>query len=404
MDRVSEFLAGNGRYVLLLFALFVLPRMLQRWRLPAAVTSLAIGAAVAIGLGWFRHDSTISLLSTLGIVALFLFAGMEIDLAELHRQRGVLTGHLVLYSLALVGLAGLVRGLFSLPTAPAVLVALALLTPSTGFILDSLASFGFEESERQAVKLKAIASELLALVVLFVTVQSSSWSQLAISGGVLVAMILLLPLAFHAFARFIAPHAPNTEFAFLLMTAAVCASITRELGVYYLVGAFVVGLVARRFGLRIAVMGSGNFIKALELFASVFIPFYFFHAGTEIRREDLGPFAWIIGLVFLVALLPPRVMLVAGLRRFASRETGRASLRIAASLLPTLVFGLVIARILREHYSVDPAIFGAVVVYTIASTVIPGFFLHAPTVEYGRPTADGGSPADERAAAENDRT
>ena len=49
-------------YILLLFALFVVPRMLQRFRLPAAITSVALGAAVGMGLGLFTRDATISLL------------------------------------------------------------------------------------------------------------------------------------------------------------------------------------------------------------------------------------------------------------------------------------------------------------------------------------------------------
>jgi len=62
-------------YVVLLFALFVGPRFLLRFGLPTAVSSLGLGALAGLGLHQFVHDPTIGLLATLGIVALFLFAG-----------------------------------------------------------------------------------------------------------------------------------------------------------------------------------------------------------------------------------------------------------------------------------------------------------------------------------------
>ena len=54
-----------------------MPRGLQRFRLPGAITALALGAVASIGFHAFHGDSTIELLGTLGIVAAFLFAGLE---------------------------------------------------------------------------------------------------------------------------------------------------------------------------------------------------------------------------------------------------------------------------------------------------------------------------------------
>jgi Kef-type K+ transport system membrane component KefB len=71
-------LAPELAYVLLLFALFVVPRVLQRYRLPAAITSFGLGAGAGMGLGLFRDDPTIEILSTFGIVSLFLFASPRV--------------------------------------------------------------------------------------------------------------------------------------------------------------------------------------------------------------------------------------------------------------------------------------------------------------------------------------
>jgi Kef-type K+ transport system membrane component KefB len=90
-------------YVLLLFVLFVAPRFLQRYRLPSGITAVAMGIAAGVGLGWFVQDRTIGLLATLGIVSLFLFAGLEVEFADLRRGLRVLVQH-VLIGLAMLAL------------------------------------------------------------------------------------------------------------------------------------------------------------------------------------------------------------------------------------------------------------------------------------------------------------
>lgn len=368
-------------YVLLLFVLFVFPRFLQRYRLPGAITSLALGAA-ATGLGLFAGDETIGLLATFGIVALFLFAGLDVDIEALRPDARVLLTHLGIWTLTLVLFVVLGVWLFALPPRPASLVALALITPSTGFILDSLDLFGLSEAEKRWTKSKAIASELLSLLVMFFALQSTSARQLGLSVVALVALIVVLPPLFRWFAARIAPWAPRSEFAFLLMVAVVCASATRHLGVYYLVGAFVVGLAARQFRARLPAMSSERMLGAVEAFASFFIPFYFFKAGQAVRPAELDLAAVLIGVAFLVTCAGIRLGEVALHRWIALREQPRESLRIGVALLPTLVFTLVLVDILREHPEVPPALTGGLVLYATLITLLPGLVLRMPVVDY----------------------
>lgn len=368
-------------YVLLLFALFVIPRMLQRYRLPAAVTSIALGAGAGMGLGLFTGDATVGLLATFGIVSMFLFAGLEVDAVELRREGRVLIQHVVIGVAALAVAAVLVQVVLQLPWRPAVLVALALLTPSTGFILDSLPSLGVSDLERFWIKSKAIATELVALAVLFVTLQSTTTRRLSVSALVLAGMILLLPVVFRVFAVRVVPYAPKSEFAFLLMLAVLCALVTRRLGVYYLVGAFVVGIAAQNFRRQLPAIASDRTLHAVELFASFFIPFYFFSAGLHLRARDFGVEALLVGGGFLATMVPLRVALVAVHRRMALGESLPAGTRIGVAMLPTLVFTLVIAEILRDTFAVPRPIFGGLIIYTLANTLVPGFALHLPAAE-----------------------
>ena len=174
-------LTSDLAYLGLIFALIVIPRALQRFRLPAPLSSLALGMAATLLLGPGYHDATLVLLATLGISSLFLFAGLEVDVDGLRRGRGPLLVHLAMRSLLLgaVTFGGMRQFGFAWNTS--LLLALALLTPSTGFILESLARLGLDDDERYWVTIKAIGAEILALVVVFVVLQSDSATQLEVS-------------------------------------------------------------------------------------------------------------------------------------------------------------------------------------------------------------------------------
>ena len=385
MPDIRSWFQSELGYVVLLFILFVLPRLLQRWRLPTAVTAFGMGAVASLGFHLFGGDPTIRLLALFGIVALFLFAGLEVDIQELRQESRILGQHLALRVLLLIGVTWVVARTLSLEVVPAALVALALVTPSTGFILDSIGKFGLRREERFWVKTKAIATELLALAVLFLTLHTASPTQLIVSTAALVGLIAVLPGIFRFFAQRVAPLAPKSEFAFLLMMALLCAYATRQLGVHYLVGAFIVGVAARRFREQLPAIASEQMLHAVEVFASFFVPFYFFSAGLGLRRADFSLPAGALGIIFFAVMIPLLVATVVLQRRIALGETFSRSFRVAVPMLPTLVFTLVIAEILRNEFNIEPMIFGGLIVYTMLNTILPGALLDAPVPEFDTP-------------------
>jgi Kef-type K+ transport system membrane component KefB len=374
-------------YILLLFVLFVVPRFLQRYRLPSAITSLGLGIAAA-ALGLFQHDPTITLLSTFGIVALFLMAGLDADVEELRPDVSVLLQHLAFWSVALVGVAIGASAVFHLAAGSAILVALAVITPSAGFILDSLGSFGLTAAEQRWIKSKTIATEFLALGVMFAVLQSTSVRHLALSTLALAMLLAVLPPLFRWFAVRVAPYAPRSEFAFLLMVAMVCASATRALGVYYLVGAFLVGLAARQFRTRLPAASSERVLGGVEAFAVVFVPFYFFKAGLGVHGSEFPASALALGTVLLIAGVSLRLGKTALHRWLALREPPAKSLRIGLALLPTLVFTLVLVDVLRDRPEVPPVLIGGLVLYTTLVTLLPGLLLRVPPADYQTPRLD----------------
>jgi Kef-type K+ transport system membrane component KefB len=212
-------------------------------------------------------------------------------------------------------------------------------------------------------------------VVLVIALQPPTAGRIVGSILALVAMVAFLPLVFRAFARVVLPYAPKSEFGFLLMVAVLCALITRQLGAYYLVGAFVVGLTAQRFREQLPAMTSEQMLHAVELFSTFFVPFYFFHAGLQLRASDFSAQALAMGVTLLLLLIPLRVFLVAFHRRASLGESMVSGTRIGLSIAPTLVFTLVIAEILRDRFAISQVLFGGLVTYTLANTLLPGFIL-----------------------------
>ncbi len=371
-------LASNLSYLALIFALIVIPRALQRFRLPAPLTSCFLGLLATVFIGAALHDSVLTLLATLGISSLFLFAGLEVDIANIARGRWPLLAHLLVRSLVIVAIAYLAMRYGGYQWNTAALLALALLTPSTGFILESLPRLGLTDDECYWVRLKAIGGEILALLAVFVVLQTDSLSHLTLSSMAIIAMIVGIPLLLRGLVWLIVPHAPGSEFSLLVMVGLIAAYLTDALGVHFLVGAFIAGFIARMLRRRLPTLASTSNLDAVRLFASFFVPFYFFDAGLHIPAAALSMAALRLGLEITATILPIRIAIVWAQRRFIKHESALGSLRVAIALSPTLIFTMVLATILRDRFGLDATLYGALLVYAAITTLLPSLLLARP--------------------------
>jgi Kef-type K+ transport system membrane component KefB len=365
-------------YLLLIFALMVVPRALQKFRIPGALTSFGLGLLTMAFIEVPPSLDTLVLFAALGISSLFLFAGLEIEIGDLLWDRWRLLLHLAVRSTAVAGVAYLAMLGFGVDWRAGTLLALAILTPSTGFILDSLPELGLDENERQSVRIKAVTGELFALAVLFVVLQAGAVSTLVLSSIALVALAAVIPLMFMLLGRYVLPYARGSEFSLLVMVGVVAAFATYQLGVYYLVGAFMAGFAARLLRDDLPRLVSEPNLHAIQMFASFFVPFYFFQKGLSVPGGALTLKALMLGALLTVVAMPLRIGLVWLQRRFLKGESPLASLRVAAALTPTLIFTLVLAEILRERFGISEVLYGALLVYAGATTLLPSLLLAKP--------------------------
>ena len=171
-------------------------------------------------------------------------------------------------------------------------------------------------------------------------------------------MIVGLPLFLIGLGRYVVPYARGSEFSLLVMVGIVAAYLTYKLGVYYLVGAFLAGFIAKLLRERMPALASDQNLHAVRMFASFFVPFYFFHKGMGVPHGALSWQALGVGVAIALAVLPLRIGVLWLQRRLIAGESVKGSLKVAAALTPTLIFTLVIATILRERYGLPEYLYG----------------------------------------------
>jgi Kef-type K+ transport system membrane component KefB len=362
-------------YLAMILGLLVVPRALQRFRLPAPLTCFIFGIVGAVLFKTTVDDQVLRVIATLGVASLFLLAGLEVDLIEIRRQFPRLMGHLAVRGLFLVATAWLAIRYLHMSWQPASLLGLGLFTPSTGFILDTLPRSGLTESEQTEVSINAIGGEITALLVLLILSHADSVETLVVSTGALLLLVVLTPLFFLALGKYVVPYAPGSEFSLLLMVGIICAVISNAVGVHVLIGAFVAGLVAGLLKTRMTTLASHENLQAVRLFASFFVPFYFFHEGLEVPTGALVLNALFYGLALSIIVLPIRIGKNWVECRYFSGRTSAGGMRVAIALTPTIIFTLVIAGILHESFHIDDALYGGLLVYATISTILPSFVL-----------------------------
>lgn len=365
-------------YLSVILAIILVPKIIQRFKIPSPLTCFVLGALLSLFSSEYVHDPVIGLLAILGISSLFLFAGLEVNLADLKKSSSALGSHLLIRSIILFFCVWSGIKFFDLNWQVSGLIALALLTPSTGFILDSLPTIGLKAQERYWVTSKAIAGEILALALLFIVLKSDNASSLLLSSGVLLLIIFGLPALFILLNRYVIPHAPNSEFSLLILVGIIAAYITKQIGVYYLVGAFLAGIVAGQLKEKLPNLASEINLNAVKLFATFFVPFYFFASGMKVPQNVFTIDALWLGLTISLVIIPLRIVSITIQRVFVHKDEWQSAYRVATALTPTLIFTLVISTILYERFGINDELFGALLIYACLTTLVPIWVLPKP--------------------------
>jgi Kef-type K+ transport system membrane component KefB len=323
-------------------------RLLPSVIVPIAVVELSLGAVIGPhGLGVSHLDSTLALLSTLGLGFLFFFAGHEIDFREIEGAplRLALIGWamslVIAYSFAgiLAATGVVISGL---------LTGSAMSTTAVGTFLPVLRDADQLVGRFGPMMLAAgTMGELgpILIVTLLLTTASSTASQALLLSAFVIVAILAAMVSTGAVSRtwgFLdkslntSAQLPVRLTVVLVFGLVVLAS---SLGLDLILGAFAAGIIVR---LVIGDRRARVFESKIEAVGFGFlIPFFFIQSGMSL---DLGALSSGIGAMLKVPLFLAAFLLVRGLPALLlyRRELGRRD-RFALALLSSTQLPLVVA-------------------------------------------------------------
>lgn len=369
MENIN--ITSDLEYLAVFITVLIFPKILLRARIPSGITALIIGVLFAHFDPSINKESLFRFLSQIGITSLFLFAGLEVDIKELKEDKPYLIKYLSKFVIVLAIIAFGFCHTLGLPLQSSLIFSLGIFTPSAGFIMNSLHSFNVNEDQEYWIKSKAISKEVISILLLFVALQWSSPIKMLISTAFFAALFIFLPKIFKLFFKFISPYAPNSEIPFLVALSLISGVISKELGAYYLVGAFIVGLIGSRFRRSIFKEGEEALFRSLSGFFNVFLPFYFFYAGTGIKLSELGFDSLKYAFLLFIIFVPIRLLIIKTSFKFFLDEIVENTYKVSFSLMPTLIFGLVISSIMMERKLIAPEYCYALIIYTLLTSMMP---------------------------------
>lgn len=335
----SEF---SSLVVIAAIAAFV-PLVVGLFRIKVAEVVLLLGAGIVFGpevLGWITVDDSIDLLSELGLGLLFFLAGMELEGRAVRGQSGRLAALGWFASLAVASFLAIVMTATG-KIEDTVGVAIALTSTALGTLLPILRDRGELGTRFGTMFMGAGAwgelGPIIAIAVLLGT-QSSFVAILSLIGFGVVAFILATLPSKLAGDRVRAVlerghhTSSQTALRFTLLLLILLLALAGTFGLDVVLGAFVAGIIVRRFSppseestlqVRIEAIGFG-----------FFIPLFFVVSGAnlDIRSIIENPAPMIR---FFVYILLARGLVQYVLYRRAlpdRRERARFSLLVATGL------------------------------------------------------------------------
>lgn len=376
-------------FAVVLLVILIAPMVVQRLRVPGVIGLIVAGAIIGPNaLNVLERGESIRLLGTIGLLYIFMIAGLEIDLHRFRRYRS----HSLVFGAAtflVPQVVGTVVALLLLGFDVAASILLASMFASHTLLSYPIASrLGIVRAQAVTTAVGGtIITDTAALLVLALVARSvrgelDAGFWLGLLGSITVytvAMWLALPRIGRWYFRTV-PALGTSHFVFLLTAVYLCAYLASVAGMEPIIGAFLGGLALNRLvPEQSALMGRVEF--AGNWF---FIPVFMISVGMLVNPRVLltDPETWKVSLAMVVTVVVTKYL--------AAWLTGRI---LGYSVVETrVIFGLSVnqaaATLAAVVVGVDIGIFGEAVlngaIMMILVTCVLGPWV---TQRYGRELA-----------------
>jgi Kef-type K+ transport system membrane component KefB len=382
-----------------LFLLFVGAKfgeeVARRLGQPAVIGELLGGFVVGMnGLGLVSPGETAYVMAEIGVVILLFSVGLEVrtdDLLAVGRP-AVLTAVIAMVLPILAGVA--IDLAIGDTVSTAVFVGVALAATSIGITSRVLADMGvLDRTFARVVLGAAVIDDVLALILIGLVSGAATGDLSASTLLVAVAAVGLVGLGFVAALRarglrreaFTWPMFADTPLvpAFILMFA--LALLSAAIGLAAIIGAFVAGLIVAETEAR------DELEHEIRPLALIFTPFFFAVTGAQLDPSALGDAA-VVGLSLALAVAGVVTKVLGGL--LGAWSIGRwSALAVGAGMVPRGEVGIVVAGIGAATGLLDEAVFSAVLIAVVLTTIVAPYLLAwaVPRAIAERPAPDAGA-------------
>lgn len=371
-----------GQLLLALIAIFAAAKICgevaQRLGQPAVLGELIGGIAVGVsGLQLVQpRDTTIHLLSELGVIILLFIIGLETDLRRLLSVGGSAT-MVALVGVALPFAAGAAVGIaLGLSTMVSILLGASLTATSVGITARVLSDLGhLQDDESQIILGAAVVDDVIGLVLLALVGTLAGGGELRVwtivrvvltaFGFVILAITigsLLAPRLIRLIERI--DIARGLFFA-AMMFAFFLAYLAQAVGSAVIIGSFAAGLVLARC------RQAPQIEREVHDIGQFFVPIFFVVVGAAVDLRSLNPFDAATRRYLVIGLLLTAVGVVGKvLAGFFALRRGVKRLTIGVGMIPRGEVGLIFAQIGLSSTLLNEGLFSAVAMMVMLTTLM----------------------------------
>ena len=392
----AEVLGSLASLFVLLVGAKIGEEVLRRLGQPGVIGELLGGFVVGpFALGLVTPGDTELVFAEIGVVVLLFSVGLEVRTDDLFAvgRPAVLTA---MIAMALPIVAGFAIALMiGEPVTASLFVGLALAATSIGITSKVLRDMGvLDRGFARVIIGAALVDDILALVLIGLVAGIAEGSVSASTLLVGVAGVGLVVLGFLAARRarglpsavFTWPKFADTPLlpAFLLML--LVALLAAAIGLAAIIGAFVAGLIIAETEAREEV---DHDIRPLS---AIFTPFFFAVTGAQLDLSKLlDPSVAVLAV--LLAVIGVLTKALGGV--IGARSLGRwGSVAVGFGMVPRGEVGIVVANLALVTGAIDEALFAALMVAVVLTTVVAPYLLAwAVPRATAEPAAGAGSAA-----------
>lgn len=360
-----------------LFIVFVAAKvggeLFERLRQPAVIGELLAGIVLGpYALGFIREDLALEVVSTLGVVVLMFFVGLETRRGEILRvgRSGLLVGAL---GIVLPMVSGYAFGsALHLGWAESLFIGTALVATSVGITARVLSDRGLISTRLARIIITAaVVDDVLGLLVLSVasgvvkgSLDIGRISLVGLEALVFIAgIVIVLPwLVVKSEALLDRMHIAHAPFIVAVASMLLFASIAESIGLAAIVGAFFAG------------MGFAEGPDHWELRTKTeplyewLVPFFFVLMGARVNVPlFLDPAVLLPGIALIGIAVMTKVV---GCGLAVIGEGPRSALAVGVGMVPRGEVGLIVAAMGRSLDVISPAVFAMIVLVVCVSTLV----------------------------------